>query len=1063
MLAAQPSTNFQVAAGPAGLVSEYLEQNDDNSVNDTASIDSNGAQATTQQAAKRKSEEIEEAQEGSNSGNNQQHSVHSAKRARLTENANAFIVVTENRVASTTGESTTSAAVTTTADSATATTSATAVSTGTTATTGTTMMILDNTSSNVNKRKTAEVIANNDSSSNKRARMSSDSDSDSTITTNDSNRTNNNSSNSNSNNNNNNNNNSIHSTTASSSSTTTPAIAFTHEQQEYIECEDLAAAQIDAIAGAGKTTSFAERIILLRQNRNCRLTAFFVTTFTKEAAKHLKQKLQKRLLLDHTAQEVETELNLFYCGTFHALARRILLEYQVFDQSQLHQIDKDEMQYHFLRFLSTPPGMSAAVDDFRSKIQFVFVDEYQDVNKVQYDIMMALATNIECGVNVVGDENQNIYSFRGSNVYYFRSFITVSAPQFRIKPLQCQRYRFSINQRSNPGINRLAQESIAHNYIGARWNERPRLISYQDLPTFTGTRSTQLPILVNHANSFVSASWVCDEIYRLVKRERRYRANHIAVICRSNYLLHLIETTLRRKGIKCVFDCGEDQFRRDIPPQFVEDRVRLLTAHGAKALEFPVVFGLGYHNDFFPDKREKDIEKERRLHYTLITRAEELLYLCNAMDNPSIFLMEVPLTLFQTTMTSWPEGAYERARLAIAARRHSPLELPSHVGVTALIKTLNGECFLALKEQGLLNHTLLDLLHCIEHNTCSALLPANYINSNNNNDSINNNNNLLAPLLQAGSPELVTVHSEDSVYQQRLELGYKHFITREMIEIEFGIFLDFLARRMIHELSPHLGTRMEWSDKSADACILGEKQRSVPFHAKQSVSNAYLKVKNFELSWRELLYPIWVLSWCGSFVRNRQHISLIPVRELELKQYMPMFEKMYYRFTHLCRNAQSVQTGLTVRYVVPTAAAGTGTDNYNNNNNNNNNNNSNTNTNITSTVTSNITSTSELVGELDLLCDNVVLDFKNYLVNPEYLPLEHLLQVLLYAVMTNQSMFPNQPERHIKYVCTYNIIADTWFQLRVDDWLNTNGVPLCRYLMQHFHRQLIENNSLEVI
>jgi hypothetical protein len=73
------------------------------------------------------------------------------------------------------------------------------------------------------------------------------------------------------------------------------------------------------------------------------------------------------------------------------------------------------------------------------------------------------------------------------------------------------------------------------------------------------------------------------------------------------------------------------------------------------------------------------------------------------------------------------------------------------------------------------------------------------------------------------------------------------------------------------------------------------------------------------------------------------------------------------------------------------------------------------------------------------------------------------LQVLLYAVMTNQSMFPNQPERHIKYVCTYNIIADTWFQLRVDDWLNTNGVPLCRYLMQHFHRQLIENNSLEVI
>lgn len=84
--------------------------------------------------------------------------------------------------------------------------------------------------------------------------------------------------------------------------------------------------------------------------------------------------------------------------------------------------------------------------------------------------------------------------------------------------------------------------------------------------------------------------------------------------------------------------------------------VTLMTLHGAKGLEFPVVFLTGLEDGVFPGWRSlvdpEEMEEERRLCYVGITRARERLYLTHAWSRqlfgatnynpPSRFLDEIP-------------------------------------------------------------------------------------------------------------------------------------------------------------------------------------------------------------------------------------------------------------------------------------------------------------------------------------------------------------------------------------------------------------------------------------
>ncbi len=86
-----------------------------------------------------------------------------------------------------------------------------------------------------------------------------------------------------------------------------------------------------------------------------------------------------------------------------------------------------------------------------------------------------------------------------------------------------------------------------------------------------------------------------------------------------------------------------------------EDKVKLMTVHSAKGLEFPVVFVVGLEQGLFPLIRSRnnieDEEEERRLFYVALTRAKEKVILTYAKNRqrfgvdsyqvPSIFLSEI--------------------------------------------------------------------------------------------------------------------------------------------------------------------------------------------------------------------------------------------------------------------------------------------------------------------------------------------------------------------------------------------------------------------------------------
>lgn len=90
------------------------------------------------------------------------------------------------------------------------------------------------------------------------------------------------------------------------------------------------------------------------------------------------------------------------------------------------------------------------------------------------------------------------------------------------------------------------------------------------------------------------------------------------------------------------------------------DRVKLMTVHTAKGLEFPYVFLCSMSEGIFPSKKVNTLEgmeEERRLAFVAITRAEKGLYLSEAAGRnfdgspryPSRFILDIDRDLLHFT------------------------------------------------------------------------------------------------------------------------------------------------------------------------------------------------------------------------------------------------------------------------------------------------------------------------------------------------------------------------------------------------------------------------------
>ena len=85
----------------------------------------------------------------------------------------------------------------------------------------------------------------------------------------------------------------------------------------------------------------------------------------------------------------------------------------------LNLVDFEELIFLFHRLLKASPKALAQV---QKRFAHIFIDEYQDLNLAQYELVKLLAQT--SNLVVIGDPDQSIYGFRGSDNKYFKRFAT---------------------------------------------------------------------------------------------------------------------------------------------------------------------------------------------------------------------------------------------------------------------------------------------------------------------------------------------------------------------------------------------------------------------------------------------------------------------------------------------------------------------------------------------------------------------------------------------------------------------------------------------------------------
>ncbi len=354
-----------------------------------------------------------------------------------------------------------------------------------------------------------------------------------------------------------------------------PTITPSRSQREAIEA-DARALLVLAGPGAGKTFCLIERIRYLVEVLGIDPARICAFTFTNKAAGEISSRLESRL--GDAATKIKR-------GTIHAFCAEVLREagshvgleqgfgiadedYQVsvlrrlkvktewckstltrfaayrFRGTPLHQndvplfhsyehylekqkvVDYDTLVIKAAELLEMPA--SAAI---RARWDVVLVDEFQDLNPVQYRVIKALAWGHR-HVFAVGDDEQSIYSWAGADPSVFRTFLK----DFEIKDV----VHLEENRRCPKDVFELARKFVAIN---------PSI--FDEVRTRLADREPTFPIaLQQFETDDTERKWIVEDVLR----DRAEFAHHwgdVALLYRTNEMGNALESAFLNAGIPC--------------------------------------------------------------------------------------------------------------------------------------------------------------------------------------------------------------------------------------------------------------------------------------------------------------------------------------------------------------------------------------------------------------------------------------------------------------------------------------------------------------------------------
>lgn len=375
-------------------------------------------------------------------------------------------------------------------------------------------------------------------------------------------------------------------------------VTLNEEQYKVVTSPISENQRILASAGSGKTTTITARIAYLVEYYDIDPSKILLVTFSRAAAQEM----------IHRVYNLIGNVNI-YAGTFHALSAQILRDMapkMIVDQPFI-----DELPYRLVKWLETDKGKKWA-----QRFRTVIVDEFQDINDIQWQLLKGfpMAT-----MSIVGDDAQNIYTWRGSSVDFILTFHN--------NIQKVKDYQLCRNYRSTEAIVTIANSVMR--FIPTL-DFKEKMIANQK-----GGRKPEVHFFFRSSDEY---DWIVNSLEKFIKKYKNFT---FALISRYNHDLFKIEERLHLKGIPYNLCTNYDPERS----KEHNKKITLSTIHASKGLEWDIVFFMNLHDDVFPSRKGDDeIICERRLFYVAVTRAKQGLYMTYSRHERSLsrFVREIP-------------------------------------------------------------------------------------------------------------------------------------------------------------------------------------------------------------------------------------------------------------------------------------------------------------------------------------------------------------------------------------------------------------------------------------
>ena len=256
------------------------------------------------------------------------------------------------------------------------------------------------------------------------------------------------------------------------------------------------------------------------------------------------------------------------------------------------------------------------------KYTHIIIDESQDLTRVQLEFLKCIYQEKPySSILFVADNTQSIYSH--SWLGKGRSYSSIGYDMSGKSRI------LSKNYRTTTEISKAAYQLIENDpTINTNVDfVKPSLIDRHGHPPiyrFFTTSQEQLDFLV-------------EEIQTL---SNDYRPGEICLVAKEKRLIESAAQGLEQAGIACEI------LQKD-GANFESDKVKLVTMHSIKGLEFKVIFLIDLNDGVIPHNKQYDLDdedtlesEERKLLYVGMTRANELLYM-SSVKKPSKFIKEL--------------------------------------------------------------------------------------------------------------------------------------------------------------------------------------------------------------------------------------------------------------------------------------------------------------------------------------------------------------------------------------------------------------------------------------